>query len=127
MLWGQSAEQWPPPAPAVLWLAKHLQIKAPTSLGVQAAPPGAAESLAFLIFHLRCFQSISAFLSSAIHHKNGAAELKDFVNESLGRCIPLPSAHKSELLFLSVRKENVAKHSGNKLRDEKEKERKSRQ
>lgn len=85
----------PLPEVAALWLAKHLQTKAPASLGVQPAAPDSAESLPSLIFHLRCFQSTPTFLSSAIHHKNGAAELKGFMNESLGRCIPLPRAHKS--------------------------------
>lgn len=38
---------------------------------------------------------------------------------------PVLTSH--ELLFLNVRQENVAKHSGNKLKDKKGKERKSRQ
>lgn len=83
------------PEVPVLRLAKLLQTKAAASLAVQAAAPGAAEPLPFLIFHLRCFQSTPSFLSSDIQHKKGAAELKGFMNESSGRWIPLGRAHKS--------------------------------
>lgn len=85
----------PLPEVAVLWLAKHLQAQSTSIPGCAGCCPGVAESLPFFIFHLRCFQSTPAFLSSAIHHQNGAAELKGFMNKSLGRCIPLPGAHKS--------------------------------